>query len=760
MADTVSAALRELQRGHQPLAFDLGQKGPRITAWQNLRYTAEQIPYAFKGKNIGVILGAVSGGLFDVDLDCDEAAELADTFLPKTEMVAGRVSRPRTHRFYRTMPALPLEQFRDPRDGKMLVELRSSNGEKGYQTVIPPSVHPEGEAYTWDVDGEPSEVNGPDAVRRVRRLAAASLLARCFPDNRRHEFCLALAGGLLRRGWTADETHEFVYAIAEAGGSDNPGARAEVASYTKSRLDGDLPTTGFNRLSEIIGDAGPFVLGCVTQWLEIEQGVEGDGDNPPLTELGVAERVAREHGGELFYVPERAQWFVWEGKRWVVDPGNRIMQLVKATIRKMSADAEEDLGKLDPDLVEALKRPKTDKREKLLAAYAPGDVLSGKSANTLLGFARSMETHAKMSAVCRLSATLEKLIKRQAVLDTNPWLLNVSNGTIDLGTGQLRAHSREDYITKLSDVAYDPHARAPRFKKFLEEVLPDPDLRSYVQRAHGYSLTGLTTEQCMFICTGTGSNGKSVLEKLRRAYMGEYIKTSPASTFLEKRNNDGPRNDLAAMAGARLIAVSETKRGQALDESLVKGATSGDVITARFLQKEFFEYEPQFKLWMSTNHRPQVNGGDNGIWRRLRVIPFEVTIPDDRQNVNLDKELIAEELPGVLAWAVEGCLRWQTHRLGKPLVMQAEIEEYRESSDPLADWVTDSCVMAGKATSNELWQSYMGYCARNGLKGLARADVLDYLRQRGCRPAKVNQAGSTQARGWSGISVVVKTLGR
>jgi putative DNA primase/helicase len=755
----VTAAQRELQRGHQPVSIPLGSKGPKTPEWHRIRYTSDRITSAFTGRNIGLLLGAPSGGLVDVDLDCSEAVLVADTFLPPTNMIAGRVSRPRTHRFHRVSDAPPASalQFRDPRDGKMLIELRSSDGTKGVQTVIPPSVHPEGESYVWDEDGEPSRVETASIVAAVKKTAAAALLARCFPTDARHEWCLALAGGLMRRGWDVDTTSEFIYAVAEAGGSEDPSTRAAVAEYTKLRLDNNEPATGFNRLAELIGPDGSFVLGAVHEWLGLEDTEAGTFTAEHLTELGVAERVCREHEGELFFVPERGEWFKWDGRRWVEDATKQIWEFAIKTIRNIAKEAETKLATCNAKMLEILEMRASAKRTEALEVFDPKVVDAAQMAMKALAFSRSMETKAKISAVVELTEALPTLIKRYAQLDADPWLFNVSNGTLDLRTGELRQHRREDYLTKISEVVYDRGARAPRFDAFLREVIPDAELRGYVQRAHGYTLTGLTTEQCMFICDGTGANGKSVLAKLRRAYMGEYQRTTPSNTFLERRG-DGPRNDLAALVGARLAAVSETPKGKALDETLIKAVTSGDMLSARFLHKEYFEFPPHFKIWMDTNHLPNIGGEDDGIWRRVRVVPFQVTIEEAKQNKKLDQELIDSELPGILRWAVEGCLSWRRQGLGQPALMSDEMSEYREESDPLSEWLDVACNPTGTCTSKEIWESYTSHCVRHNLTPVPRKELTRYLKHRKFGRAKVTTKEGAQVRGWKGLSLKFKTV--
>lgn len=759
MTPTVQAALRALQRGYQPVSIPLGKKGPTTPEWHRIRYTPERVASAFTGRNIGILLGAPSGGLVDVDLDCPEAVMVADAFLPPTGMESGRPSRPRSHRFYNdSQPPPGVVQCRDPRDGKMLVELRSSDGTKGVQTVIPPSVHPDGEPYIWEKDGEAARVT--DVVKAVKKVAAAALLARCFPAEGRHEFCLALAGGLMRRGWDVDATYEFIHAVAEAGGSEDPDTRAAVAEYTKLRLDNDEPATGFNRLAEIMGEDGAFVLSALHEWLDLEDTESPEWQDEHLTELGVAERLCREHAGELFFVPERGEWFRWDGKRWVEDPTRQIWRFAIDTIRNIGKEAQAKIDTMSKDLLHIMEMRKGKARDEALQAFDSKMIEQAEMAQKALAFSRSMETKSRIQAVVDLAEALPGLVKHYKDLNANPWLFNVANGTLDLRTGELTPHRREDYITKMSDVVYDRGARAPKFEAFLREIIPDIELRAYVQRAHGYTLTGLTSEQCMFLCIGTGANGKSVLAKLRAAYMGEYQKTTPSATFLEKRGGgDGPRNDIAALVGARMAAVSETPKGRALDETLIKSTTSGDMLSARFLHKEFFEFSPQFKIWMDSNHRPEVKGDDEGIWRRIRIVPFQVTIDKDRQNKKLAEQLVAEELSGVFRWAVEGCLAWQRSELGEPVLMKDEVADYREASDSLSDFIDNACELTGQITAKELWSAYKSYCVRTGEHLMTKSEMYDCLQHRKFQRIKINLSspgGRTQVRGYRGISLKSK----
>jgi putative DNA primase/helicase len=300
-------------------------------------------------------------------------------------------------------------------------------------------------------------------------------------------------------------------------------------------------------------------------------------------------------------------------------------------------------------------------------------------------------------------------------LDADPWLLNVANGTIDLRTGELRAHRREDLLTRLAPVEYDPDAQAPCWAAFLERIFAgDGELIGFLRRAVGYSLTGQTGEQVFFILHGTGANGKSTLLEALGAMLGDYGAKTPTETLLIKRSA-GISNDVARLRGARLVTAVEAEDGQRLAESLVKQLTGGDTITARFLYQEAFEFAPTFKLWLATNHKPTIRGTDYAIWRRIRLIPFAVTIPEKEQDRTLPDKLKAE-LPGILAWAVRGCLEWQREGLGLPEAVKAATAAYQVEQDTLAAWLDACCILSPTATARagQLYKNYRAWAEENG----------------------------------------------
>lgn len=333
-------------------------------------------------------------------------------------------------------------------------------------------------------------------------------------------------------------------------------------------------------------------------------------------------------------------------------------------------------------------------------------------------------------------------------LDADPWLFNVQNGTIDLHTSTLRPHDRVDLITKLAPVVYDPTAACPTFDAFLARILPSESLRKFVQRAFGLSMTGDTREDVIFINYGNGSNGKTTLMQTLQAVFGDYALQTSSETLMVKRN-EGVPNDVAALKGARLVAASEAEEGKRLAESLIKSLTGGDKISARFMRAEWFEFDPTFKIWLSTNHKPVVRGTDIGIWRRLRLIPFEVTIPDAERDETLPEKLRAE-LPGILNWALAGCRDWLARGLGLPEEVKRATQAYRDEMDVLARFIEDCCVEHKNAfvAAASIYGAYRTWTEDNGERPETQTGFGKRLRERGFSDER--RLGK---RGWSGMSL-------
>ena len=297
-------------------------------------------------------------------------------------------------------------------------------------------------------------------------------------------------------------------------------------------------------------------------------------------------------------------------------------------------------------------------------------------------------------------------------LDRRTDAFNCANGVLDLKTGILHPHKPEQYMSKISPVEYTDNVDTPLWNVFLNDIFDgDQELIRYMQKAVGYSMTGSTQEQCMFFCYGNGANGKSTFLEVINAILGDYAVNIQPETIMVK-NNQGANSDIARLKGARFITTVEPNEGARLNEGLVKQLTGGDTVTARRLYGNEFEFAPEFKLWMGTNHKPIIRGRDEGIWRRMHMIPFTVTIPDHKKDKML-KHKLKKELPGILNWAVQGCLLWQREGLGMPAKVMDAVKEYRSEMDVVSAFLSQCTTQLGQERANTLYDAYAKWATDN-----------------------------------------------
>lgn len=537
----------------------------------------------------------------------------------------------------------------------------------------------------YEMQRSPADGLKPMPVAARTLLAGSKVTAQMAPTAEGGLTALLAApppeGG--RNDWLARVAGHYARQFASRD------AYVEKLASANDRLDSPLPEAEVRKTADSIWKA--------------EQVAERQGFRPlpgALTDTGNAELFAHQHVQAARHV-KGVGWYVYDDElgRYERDHHKAVLLEIQ-TARSLFADAaccaDEEVGKA-------------------LAHWARLS-LSGRSIEAALRLAESMPT----------------LRARRADFDRGEMLLNVRNGVVDLATGELLPHSPRYMMTRVAGTSYEPCASCDRWLAHLERIFAgDGATIAFVQRLFGYALTGSSREQKLPIFFGAGANGKSVTLISVGDVMGEYAETADFKTFSVTRS-DGPRNDLAKLAGARFVSASETNSGQWLDEAVIKQVSGGDPLTARFLYKEFFTYRPQFTVFLSTNHLPNVEGIDRALWRRILLVPFTVTIAEPDQDRDLLNKLRAE-LPGILGWMVRGCLDWQSTGLEPPISVQMATAEYHNETDIIGQFIEESLVAVADAwvELRDVYDIYKFWCERNGYRQMTAQQLSNRLREHG-----------------------------
>ncbi len=452
-------------------------------------------------------------------------------------------------------------------------------------------------------------------------------------------------------------------------------------------------------------------------------------DGPPLaadgfacTDVGNAERLVHRYSDHLRHVPAWG-WLAWDGRRWARNDA-RPTQLAISTVREMHR---------------AARRAETVEEQ-----------------IELKGWAKRSEAQARLEAMLSIAARLQPIASAADQFDRDPWLFNCRNGTIELRTGELRPHQQDDGITRLAPVEYRPDARYEPWERFLEEVTAgQASMSEFLQRAIGYTLTGDTSEEYVFIAHGGAGRGKTTFLEAVAAAMGDYAGSIRIEVLTDSgRTGSGHNEDIARLAGRRLVTAVEASEGERLREGLFKSLTGGDTIPASLKNKPVFDFTPTFKLWMATNHVPRMRADDEGLRRRVVKLPFDN--PPAQKDRALKRRLrtVAEARQAVLAWAVRGCLEWQRSELKPPPSISEATHRLWEDMDQVGQFFDDCLVFddACRTPSRELQGAYEAWAEEQGVSFRFRVSfkrVTERLRSQGCEGWKDGHG----QRFWLGVGL-------
>lgn len=410
-----------------------------------------------------------------------------------------------------------------------------------------------------------------------------------------------------------------------------------------------------------------------------------------MDDTGNAERMFVNYGDRLRYSYIEKSWYYWDTKKWCKD--------ITGTVDRV-ADDSLDIMQRETEIYKQIDQKITHEGDK-----------------------PSMEKlflkHIKASRSSKAKTAMKKELQHKIPVvpgqfDRDKYVLNTPDGIVDLRNGKLMPHNSDKYITKICGTELSEND-CPEWKKFLDTVFDgDPEMIRYIQKAVGYSLSGSTSEQCVFFLYGTGRNGKSTFLDTVRTMMGDYAANAqPETIMFSPKNAGGARSDIARLKGTRFVTTVEPNEGMRLDEGLIKQLTGGDPITTRFQYSSDFEFVPEFKIWMATNHKPIIRGTDTGIWRRIHLVPFGVQIPESKIDRNLPYKL-RKELPSILKWAIDGYALYKSEGLRMPLVVRNAVNDYRREMDVISSFIASCCILgSGSEQSSVLYAVYCKWASDN-----------------------------------------------
>jgi putative DNA primase/helicase len=672
----LESALKYASLGFSVIPLIPRGKKPAIKSWAEYqsRFATDEELKKWFGNGSKKNIGIVTGNISGIDvLDLDSQEAIQYAKEHKFPITSSVKTGKGFHCYYKHKDGVRNFQKRDDLPG---IDLR---GDGGY-VVAPPSIHPSGQQYQWvegkGLDDIPcGKLPGIVLAKKPQDKKPLKQLYEGSKEGNRNNNLARLVGSWVNDGLEFEECMENALIWNDKNTPPLPKKEVEAAIRSimnKHELELQTSLTTFN-----------------------------------VTDLGNSQRLVIRHGDIIRYCYPWKKWLVWDKRRgiWQVDSDGRILRLAKGIIKNIYNEAAAF----------------TDKNQR----------------ETVAKWALRSEAAQRLQAMVELAKSEEGVPVSPDELDTNQWLLNCLNGTIDLRTGIRKEHDPNDFITKIIPVEYNPEAKCPLWIDFLMKTMnQNDDLIHFLQVALGYSITGSTSEQCLFLLYGVGANGKSTFLDTISTLLGNYAQTASFDTFLVKKHNT-ISNGVARMQGRRFISAVEAEGERRLAEVLIKQLTGGDTITARFLFGEYFEFQPQFKLWLAANHKPTIKGTDHAIWRRIKLIPFNVTISEEEQDKML-KEKLREQLSGILTWIVQGCLEWQAKGLESPEEVKNATSDYRNEMDEVGSFLTECCIIQTnvKVNPTDLYDAYKKWCEDTGETVLSQRAFGTRLTERGLKPTQ------------------------
>jgi len=645
-------------------------------------------PRMYRNRNLGIRLGAVSGGLVDVDLDTPEACAVAPYILPPTRMRMRKHGKPITHYFYRCQPVPCTNQWQ--LRNETMLELRSQSEEgKPAQTVVPPSVDEDGLPRVWVDDAlEPAEVDAEELQRACTLTAVAAAVLPHYRTGVRHQLALALAGWLRKCNRPEADARAIVGALAQATGDTELTDRLRAVQDTYAKpLESVL---GYSALRQLLPAE---TCERLADWLRVPRDPSyaavtmAPAENEPYystlkNSQRVYENLRRLWAGRYLYIVERKQWVQWTDAGWQTLPPETPHTLAAETLKHHYTDGLRR-AQAGTDLYRLLTQSLTE-----------------------LGNLRTIQDGV------RLLAGDPEFQSHKDDWDAEPNILCAPNGVIDLDTGALHPHTPEVRCFRRTRAEYQPDADAPLWQRFLHDIFGDPELIDYIQKAFGAALYGRNREQTLLVLWGHGANGKSTLVNTIMYVLGDYAGVIPRDALLQRKQaQDAKRIIYPALEGLRLGVLDELEDGALLSATALKDLTSNNPIGAREHYKAYERITIQLTPVISTNIKPTITEHTHAVWRRLRLIPFLRTIPPEQQDRDLPDKLKAEAT-GILAWLVNGYRRYRTDGLQPPALVQRETEQYRREEDALLDWLNERIERDpnAKCAFSELYADYRAYC--------------------------------------------------